>query len=254
MKYSHSENDKILDAWQEQSLKKGCGDIELDGVAYKGCIHSFTGNDGKIYHERLSGNEEDIWNKSSKRILFIAKELNDPDNPYDSRVVMKYDPANGIKVSHPFLKSMLFITKGLMESTADKAAEFNGQEPMENLMSTWDKAAVAKINVKKQPGGSFSDMSEINSSMQEYRDLLCKQLQLLEANIIVCCDNKAGILSTIKELTYPNAVQLTDEVWYDKQSNTLLIESYHLSARLSYEKRYNRVIRNYVDALSKLNA
>lgn len=253
--YTHKENDSILDKWNEQSERNGLGKIEYDGVAYKGEIHTFIGKDGKTYHERQPGNEEIVWNDSTKRILFVAKELNDHDNPYDSRVVMKYDPVNGIKVSHPFLKSMLFITNGLMESTADKTAEFNGEESMENLISTWDKATVAKINVKKQPGGSVSDMSEINSSMQEYRELLCKQLQLLAANIIVCCDNRAGILSTIKELTYPNAVQLTDEVWYDKQSNTLLIESYHLSAwTKSYEDKYSRVISNYVDALAKINA
>ncbi len=254
IKYSHSENDKILDAWQELSIKNGDGKIEFDGVAYKGGIHPFSGDDGKIYNERQPGNEESIWNDSTKRILFVGKELNDPDNPYDSRVVMKYDPENDIKVSHQFLKSMLFITKGLIESTAEKAAAFNVTESMENLMGIWDKAAVAKINVKKQPGGAVADMVEINSSMQEYRNLLRKQLQLLDANIIVCCDNRAGILSIIKELVYPDAVQLLDEAWYDKLSNTLLIESYHLSARMSYEKRYNRVIRNYVEALAKIKA
>ena len=91
--------------------------------------------------------------------------------------------------------------------------------------------------------------------MQTYREFLAKQLQLLDANIIVCCDNRAGILSTIKELVYPNAVQVNDEVWYDEESNTLLIESYHLSAwTISFEDKYNRVIGNYVDALAKINA
>lgn len=253
--YSYSENDKILQSWQEKSIKNGAGEIEFDGVAYKGGINTFTGNDGKTYYERLSGNEDSIWNDSNKRILFVAKELNDPENPYDSRVVMTYNPARGIEPTDRFLKSMLYITKGLLESQADKAADFNGDEPIENLMAAWDKAAVAKINVKKQPGGSVADMAQVNSSMQEYRDLLRKQLQLLDANIIVCCDNKAGILSTIKDLVYPNAVQLTDEAWYDKQSNTLLIDSYHLSAwTISYEDKYNRVIGNYVNALAKIKA
>ena len=251
--YSHSENDKILEAWQEQSVKNGAGDIEFDGVAYKGDINTFVGKDGKTYNERNPGNEESIWNNSDKRILFVAKELNDPENPYDSRVVMAYAPERGIEPTDRFLKSMLYIAKGLLESQADKGADFNGDEHIENLMAAWDKAAVAKINVKKQPGGSVADMVEINSSMQEYRDLLRKQLQLLDANIIVCCDNRAGILSTIKNLIYPNAVQLNDETWYDEQSNTLLIESYHLSAWVvSYENKYNRVIGNYVDALAKI--
>lgn len=255
MMYTHSENDKVLECWQELSVKNGDGKIEFDGVAYKGDIHPFTGDDGKICNERQPGNEESIWNNSDKRILFVAKELNDPDNPYDSRVVMAYDPDNGIEPTDRFLKSMLYITNGVMESTAGKAVEFNGEESMGNLMDTWDKAAVAKINVKKQPGKSVADMAEINSSMQEYRDLLRKQLQLLNANIIVCCDNRAGILSTIKELVYPDAVQLSDEAWYDKLSDTLLIESYHLSAwMISYEDKYNRVIGNYVDALAKIKA
>ena len=253
--YSRSENDKILEAWQEQSVKKGAGDIEFDGVAYKGDINTFAGKDGKTYNERNPGDEDSIWNNSDKRILFVAKELNDPENPYDSRVVMAYAPERGIEPTDRFLKSMLYITKGLLESQADKAAEFNGDESIENLMAAWDKAAVAKINVKKQPGGSVADMAQVNSSMQEYRDLLRKQLLLLDANIVVCCDNKAGILSTIKDLVFPNVVQLTDEAWYDKQSNTLLIDSYHLSAwTISYEDKYNRVIGNYVNALAKIKA
>ncbi|MDE6258944.1 MAG: hypothetical protein K2M53_11245 [Muribaculaceae bacterium] len=251
--YSHSENNKILESWQELSINNGDGKIEFDGVAYKGDIHTFLSEDGKICNERQPGNEESIWNNSDKRILFVAKEPNDPENPYDARAVMAYDPENGIEPTHIFLKSMLFITKGLMESSSDNSAEFKRDEPMANLMETWDKTAVAKINVKKQPGGSVADMAQVNSSMQEYRDLLRKQLQLLDANIVVCCDNKAGILSTIKDLVYPNAVQVNDEVWHDEQSNTLLIESYRLSALiLSYEVIYNRVIYNYVDALEKI--
>lgn len=254
-KYSHAENDKILDIWEEFSIKNGDGKIERDGVAYKGCIHTFPGADEKVYHEREVGNEESAWNNSDKRILFVAKELNDPDNPYDSRVVITYDSKNGIAPTDKFLKSMLYITKGLMESTADKVAEFNRDESMDNIMSTWDKSAVAKINVKKQPGGSVSDMAEIDSYMQTYRDLLKRQLLLLNANIIVCCDNKTTILSTIKQLVYPEALQLNDEVWYDECSKTLLIESYHLSAwTKSYEDKYNRVICNYADALAKINA
>lgn len=255
MKYSHLENDKILESWQELSIKNGDGEIEFDGVAYKGDIHTFVGNDGKTYNERQPGNEESVWNNSSKRILFIAKELNDPNNPYDSRVVITYDPKNGIEPpTDKFLKSMLYITKGLMESTTDKAAEFNRDESIDNIMNTWDKSAVAKINVKKQPGGAVSDMAEIDSYMQTYRNLLKRQLLLLHANIIVCCDNKATILTTIKQLVYPEALQLNDEVWYDERSKTLLIESYHLSAwTKSYEDKYNRVINNYVDALAKIN-
>ena len=121
-------------------------------------------------------------------------------------------------------------------------------------MQIWDKAAVAKINVKKQPGVSVSDTNEILAHMDTYKEFLKQQLQLLDANIIVCCDNRSGILSTVKELAYPDAIQLTDEVWYDKSSNAMLIESYHTNPRRSYEFFYDRVINNYVAALAKINA
>ena len=125
---------------------------------------------------------------------------------------------------------------------------------MDVLMQIWDKAAVAKINVKKQPGVSVSDTNEILAHMDTYKEFLKQQLQLLDANIIVCCDNRSGILSTVKELAYPDAIQLTDEVWYDKSSNAMLIESYHTNPRRSYEFFYDRVINNYVAALAKINA
>ena len=82
VRYTHKENDKILEEWNNKSVLNGAGSIETDGVAYKGSIKKFTGSDGKTYHERIEGKEEDIWNNSDKRILFIAKELNDPNNPH----------------------------------------------------------------------------------------------------------------------------------------------------------------------------
>lgn len=253
MKYSHAENDKILDAWNEFSQNNGEGEIEYDGVAYKGGIHTFPGENGKVYNERKPGDEENIWNNSEKRILFVLKELNDPGNPYDSRVAVVYDPDNGIVPSDKNIKNMIYATKGILESSADNAAPLNENEDMDTLMKIWDKAAVAKINVKKQPGGAVADTSVIAEHMNTYKEFLKQQLQLLDANIIVCCDNKSGILSTIKELVYPNAVQVTDEVWYDKSSNAMLIESYHTNPHRSYQFFYDRVINNYVDALKKIN-
>lgn len=253
-KYSHAENDNILDAWEEFSIKNGDGEIERDGVAYKGNIRTFTGDDKNVYHERQPGNEETVWNNSDKRILFVLKELNDPGNPYDSRVVVGYDPDHGIVPTNKNIKNMIYATKGLLESTSDSTASFNENEDMEVLMRIWDNAAVAKINVKKQPGGAVANINEITAHINTYKGFLKQQIQLLDANIIVCCDNRSGILSTIKELAYPNAIQLTDEVWYDKSSNAMLIESYHTSPRRSYKFFYDRVINNYVAALAIINA
>ncbi|MDE5844035.1 MAG: hypothetical protein K2K27_02895 [Muribaculaceae bacterium] len=250
--YTHQENDQILEEWNNLSIKNGQGEIETDGVAYKGGINSFRNDNGIMIHERMEGNEEGIWNNSDKRILFVAKELNDPKNPYDSRVVMSFDPDNGIIPTHKFLKAMLFITSGLLNSTEKHAAEFNRYESMEKLMADWDKAAVAKINVKKQPGGSTSSFAEISKAMEDYKEFLVKQVQLLNANIIVCCDGRGVILNAIKDWVYPNAKKVNDFVWYDKEADTLLINSYHLSARKSYKNLYDRVISSYVDALAKL--
>lgn len=253
MKYSHVENDKILDAWNEFSIKNGEGEIERDGVAYKGVVNSFPNEKGAIVYERQPGNEETVWNNSDKRILFVLKELNDPGRPYDSRVVVTYNPDSDNIPSNRNIKNMLYATKGILESKADKTSPFNENDDMDILMKIWDNAAVAKINVKKQPGGSVADTNEIADHMNTYKEFLKQQLQLLNANIIVCCDNRAGILSTIKELVYPNAIQLTDEAWYDKSSGAMLIESYHTSARISYKYFYDRVINNFVDALARLN-
>lgn len=252
VRYSHKENDKILEEWNKKSALNGAGSIETDGVAYKGVINTFSGSDGKTYHERKAGKEEDIWNNSDKRILFIAKELNNPNNPYDSRVVVTFNPEEGIVPSNKFIKAMLFITSGLLHSTDKSPAAFNKDEPMKNLMADWDSAAVAKINVKKQPGGATSSFAEISKSMEDYKEFLVRQIKLLNANIIICCDGRGVILSAIKDWVYPNAKQINEFTWYDKDSETLLIKSYHLSARKSYKNIYDRVIAGYTDALAKL--
>lgn len=123
--YTHIKNDEILEKWRTRSLESGHGDIELEGVQYKGEINTFIGNNGIVYHERSKGNEEVVWNDASRRILFIAKELNDPKNPYDSRVVVRIDSGRGIIPTNRFVLNMLYVTAGLINSTPNFCPSFN---------------------------------------------------------------------------------------------------------------------------------
>ena len=253
--YSHKENDAILDKWNKRSIEKSMGEIESDGVAYKGSIKTFSGDDGQVYHERMAGNEEKIWNESPRRILFIAKELNDPNNPYDSRVVVRYDEQNGIYSTDKFIKNMLFINHGLQKMNGENYEALDREISMDELMKVWDESAVAKINVKKQPGGSTANMYEISEAIVLFEDLLKAQLSLLDANIIVCCDGSGILIDRIKNLLYSDAIQINDYVWYSPHSGVCLINSYHLKPRnKTYEEVYERVVKSFSDSLKDMPA
>ena len=82
--YSFDKNQQILDEWRKKARSEGYDDIFEDGVYYKGdryVIESLN------LYERSRGGEDRIWNNAIKRILFITKESNTSDYPYDMRCV-----------------------------------------------------------------------------------------------------------------------------------------------------------------------
>ncbi len=253
--YTHINNDEILEKWRKRSLESGHGDIELDGVQYKGEINTFIGSNGVVYHERTEGNEEIVWNGASKRILFIAKELNDRNNPYDSRVVVKMDAERGIIPTNRFVLNMLYVTAGLINSTPNFYQSFNFSRSLDEktlLMKEWDRAAVAKINIKKQPGSNKSIPNEIFASIDQYGDLLIEQLQLLSPTIIVCCGT-FNYLTHIFNQIYPSIKTLNNWISFVEKDKMIIINGYHFSAySISYRSHYEGIVYNYIEALKDL--
>ena len=257
--YSFDKNQQILDEWRKISRLEGFEDIFEDGVYYKGdryLIESLN------QFERSRGEEDKIWNNATKRLLFITKESNTADYPYDMRcfeLTRNTDGTKSIGKRH-FNRNLLRLSAGLSKINMNNFILFTEIDNVEYLDKVWDEIAVARINIKKHGGAPSSNNKELQKILddEKYRDLLIKQIRLLNPNIIICCDSPGIIKDFIIENLLPEAEKLNSWIYYDEKSKIWIIHSYHLSytqypfADVNEEELYSQLMKNFQEALNQI--
>ena len=94
----------------------------------------------------------------------------------------------------------------------------------------------------------------LQSHLETYGDLLLKQIELYDADIILCCGGSNLIKDFVKEMYLPDLEAVTDTDWtyYSKSANKLVINSYHPSyPGCSPEKMYESMMRDVEKFLDK---
>ena len=78
--------------------------------------------------------------------------------------------------------------------------------------------------------------------------MLCKQISLFDANIIVCCGGGGRIARFVKEQCYNTHCwqQFEKEsLWYNNNLDKLIIDTYHPSSRYSRQALFEGIIGCY---------
>ena len=252
--YSSQDNQLILDKWAERAHTRNEGEISPDGVYYKGERHQYE-SDGKIYCEREPGNEDALWNSAKRRILFISKAPNEPDNPYDMRCCeLTHNPDGSLSFKGRFVNNMLRLSAGIASLSKDGFVDYGTVNNIDYADNVWEQTAVARINVKKHSGGPSISNQQLLSSLEAYKDLIVEQIKLHEANIIICCGGSSLIKDFVVENVYNDAEKLNNWIYYSASHNVWIIDSYHLQARCtSDEELYNDMMTNFSLALKDKN-
>lgn len=251
--YSFEENKKNLDAWKE--ISKNPDDVFDDGVFYKGKFERSKPG----FSERQHGNEDTQWNEAKRRILFVTKDHPIENGAYDIRVcdfTHEEKEGNLSFQKDQFVKNMLRITAGLHYITAKSFLSYDKVNDIEFLDSSWDASAVARINVKKHGGSSRCPVSILRKVLtsQNYAELIKQQINLLDANIIVCCGGSGIIKEFVISHCYPDAKQVNNRIYYSPIRNVWIIDSYHLKpiGNISDYNLYTGMMQGLQDALIKL--
>lgn len=257
--YNFDKNQQILDEWRKIARSEGYEDIFEDGVYYKGdryVIEAFN-----IY-ERSRGKEDVKWNNSTNRILFITKESNTADYPYDIRCVELTRNTDGTKSigNCHFNRNLLRLSAGLSKINMNNFIPFTEIDNVEYLDKVWDEIAVARININKHGGSPSSNNKELQKILDDenYKDLLIRQIRLLNPIIIVRCDRRGIIKDFIIENLLPEAKKLNTWIYYDEKSKIWNIHSYHLSytqypyADVNEEELYSQMMDNLQKALNQI--
>lgn len=257
MKDYQGKNNAILEKFKERAEEhKDTAPFVKDGILYRGEFALIPNDeDPKRYWERQPGNENEIWEKSPLRILLITKDFNpgqdEPGATEDIRIETGRENNVGTK-DNPLTTSYQFFIR-MMRHVYGFTRCLDGEyPPFEELdddvcRKTYENCAIARINCKKQAGGSSLKRSILRKYVHDYADLLKKQIDNLDADIIVCYSSDIfHALSDYKVLNVKHDPDNDPCVYYDEVNNKIIVNSYHPSYRgITAINHYTNVIYEY---------
>ena len=227
--------DKLFEKWKssydEADIERFCE----DGIMLKS-------------DDSIDVNSE--WEDVSRRVMFMLKDCPDGGG-YDTRTLLKY-PKNR-ELGNIFTKYVAKILYGLLKQQADKRINDKYVNAhMDEVRNVWNTIPFAFIETKKLAGKPNCDCNDLKHALERDKLFLKKEIDILRPNIIVCCDGSGFMFNFItkeifgtpdwkydkqypfwddekqEEYFDPN-VTMQCRLYYFKQQNVVVIESYHPS-------------------------
>lgn len=241
--------DRLFEEWKTRSRQCGDGEeIAPDGLLYRGL---FSYADG--YWTRRPGDECRRWEQAPRRVLILTKDLNDTE-AWDIRCETGRRNFSGpadATVSAPFYKNLMRWVYGLL--TADRHGNtrpFDEADRPDTFRPFYDEAPVARINCKKQPGGSQLTNSALQAFLTRYADLLERQIRLYDADILLCCGGSDLIKDFVQAHYLPDLCRMSDWMWYSPSVRKLVVNSWHPSYHGdTHEGMYTAMMQHYSEFL-----
>lgn len=277
MKDYVEKNERVLEEW----CKKFVEDKKED-EAYKGYkVEDYFAKDGimnignKFYIDKngvvwrkASGKENIKWNECPLRVLFLTKDENtDGNEAWDVRQETFYAKRYGLPPHNKTISGSFFyqneacILYGLLNTKPDNMIVYDDFS-WEEALRLSDKNIFARINCKKEVGYLTISNKDLKESINRYFYNLKKQIQNIDADILVCCGSQNGvnlILNTVydiykDEFEYVNCVEGEGTgIHYNAKRNKLAIDAYHMAYfKGGLKARYNEIVGNYYEFLKYL--
>lgn len=219
-------------------------EIGLDGVKFRGNgpIISETG-----YWSNETGDELIQWLRTYVRILELTKDLNDSE-VWDIRA------ETGLKnhVSTPtvgcrWYRNLMRWEYLLYEFANGRLLHEFDQLDEETLIRSFNSISSARINCKKTAGCGTCPDSELRRHIRIYGDLVRKQIQELNPNVILIggCSGNIILNKIVKEL-YPDLQRFDKEGWiyYSESKRIIVINGYNPNPIGKIDKDVYDAMRN----------
>ena len=244
--------EQLFTKWQFRSQEMEDGDEFVpDGLLYRGdFFYDEWGN-----WERRPGDEVEKWTYCPMRLLIITKDLND-EEPWDIRAETGRKNSSGkenVIISASFYKNLMRWAYGLLIVNEGKAIpSFEAVNQQDVYQPFYDEKPIARINCKKQLGGSSISPQKLKSYLNRYQDLLLEQIRFYDADILLCCGGSDLIKDFIQENYLPDLVYVNDWMYYSISTNKLVVNSWHPCYRNdTHQNMYEEMMANYGDFLGK---
>ena len=243
------ENERILKEWEEFNKQaENEPNFAPDGILYKGEFY-----DGDGYCERCPDKdaENKLWQTAPVRYLFLTKDQNAwGEDAWDVRgeTARKYKASTSIP--YLFYRNFLYLVYGLTHTSFETTCDYD-DFTNEQAIYTYDTEAIARINVKKQAGGSFICNDVLQKYLERDKEYILRQISSLDADVIVCCgyseqteDTGNLILNFLNNNGYKFDAVVGDCIYYDSCKQKVAINAWHLSYRGVKQKDFYEAIIN----------
>lgn len=248
----HQKEEAIQSMWLKMAQEHNDAEsLCTDGLLFRGPIRYEGG-----YWTRSKGDEESKWIESPRRLLILTKDLNDDDGWDIRQETGRYNEvAFSYERAISFYKNLRMWSYLMLTGCPDQMPPFKAVRNMNTAGPFYENAPIARVNCKKQVGGSSISDAILMSYLETYASLLKDQIALYDANIIYCCgysNERNIILDFVRSHYLTDLVLVPDtEGWfyYSPSTRKLVVDSYHPSARIGYEDTYYELSDAYDAAL-----
>lgn len=256
MTYIHQQEEKLFKEWQKRARALNNSDeIAQDGLLFRGEIYFEDG----CWH-RMPGDEASRWEQAGRRLLILTKDLND-EYPWDIRqeTGRKNETPFSYEEAMVFYKRIRLWSYGLLNTSSANYPPFDEAFDMEIAGPFYENAPIAHVNCKKQPGGASISESTLLKYINDYSDLLRKQIELYDANIILCCGLSGGkdpIFDFISEQYLNDLISVIDDkarVYYSPSKDKIVISYHHPSGYFAYDDTYEDIMSAFSSAIERIS-
>lgn len=259
---------QLFEEWREKIGEEFCVN---GGLQFRGDFFLGEPYDGFCNWDRKEGDEEMLWNGSSKRVLILTKDLNEPGDTWDIRVEScgrKKVPADQKDAPYVQYQNIGFYRKlkrwvyGIFKSTneSDIPTFDYVYGNSDELAKFYEQAPLVRINCKMKNGGNTVSNNELLSYINNDKEFLIQQIKMYQPNVIVCCGNQNEeniILTQLVRGIYGDLKVIENTgnwVYYSKDSNVLVIDSYHPSSTKNGDEwQYDEFLKNFYRGVKEVN-
>lgn len=222
--------------------------------------HKYFTEDGIIYKNNLPEQYTlKLWCKSQKRVVFLLKDQNQGNGERwdeDIRYWLIGEDKNRIKnrdLSTPFLKILGYMLWGVCKVNNDCDWWYNEvTKHIDEVIEYFNTQPFGLIECKKEPGGCKCPIKELRYHLERYGDLLKREIEILNPNIIVCTHHLIyGKVRTFyrKDELEEYVVEGGGRLSYHSTSGTVIALGSHPSSRRKKEGIYEDLMwpyRNFI--------
>lgn len=182
--------------------------------------------------------DEDAYLQSGKKLLFLMKEVNDPNcGGWDLRDHMR---KGGVGATWNNIARWI---KGIRHLPEHTAWDDNMRKMPEGLRIAAVRD-IAAMNLKKTPGGATTIKANLHDVAKEDKVFLWRQFNIYDADIVICCGQDVADLVHLCTKTggTPWKTTKNDVGYHEYKPGNYLISFWHPAARKSALLMLNSII------------